>query len=203
MVNKLTHLIDLPAQNIKGIIFDCDGTLVDTMPVHNKAWAAIFQKYDIKTPLSYLDRFASCPSWMLAKDVFEKENLNLDYNTIGQEKEDLYFEYLDSAEAYPKVIEYVKEYYGKLPMAVLSGGGRKGVIKSLEFHDLVKYFDFVIAADDGYSPKSETQVWIDVANKFKINPSECLVFEDGDVGINSAKKAGMKIIDVRKEFNLA
>ncbi len=186
-------------ENITAIIFDCDGTLVETASTHNAAWIKILKRYNVEIDIEYLDTFASVPSTIVAKDIFAKYNIDDDPIKIAQEKEDLYFSTLVSVVPINRTIEYVKHFYGKIPLIVISGGIRKGVVKSLEFVDILHYFDSVICADDGYPPKTDLSVFKIVAEELATETKNVVVFEDGEVGIVSALAAGMKVVDVREE----
>ncbi len=191
-------LLELEKNDIRGIIFDCDGTLVDTLSVHLDAWAVVFKKYGITTPISYLDKFNSCPSWFIAEDLLKLEGLDFDPNALADEKEALYFDNLKSAKVLENIVEYVKFYFKKMPMIVLSGGVSRGVKKSLEINNLSSYFDRIIGADEEFPPKTEPASFVEVAKHFEIEPNNWVVFEDGDVGLENALLAGMKVVDVRK-----
>lgn len=182
---------------IEALIFDCDGTLVETIPSHLKAWEKVFSKYNIPLPLSYFDKFNSYPSWMIVQEITKDTGIALDPYRIAEEKEDLLFENMGSVIPIEPVLDYVKAYHGKLPMVVISGGIRKNVIKSLEEIGFASYFDMIIGADDDHPPKTSPDAFSSLAKRLGVLPVSCVVFEDGDIGLESAKRAGMYTVDVR------
>lgn len=192
-------MIDLFSCGIKAIIFDCDGTLVETLDAHYEAWDLIFKKNNVPLDLSYLEKYNSYPSWQIAEDLIKDGYLKGEPHQIAELKENLYLEKLVSAKPIERTIDYVKAYHKKLPLIVLSGGIRAGVLKSLELHNLVRYFDLIIGADDKYPPKTSPEVFRILAKELVLEPNQILIFEDGDMGIKNAKIAGIKVIDVRKE----
>lgn len=183
--------------SIKALIFDCDGTLVHTIGAHYAAWEKVMARHKLEIPLSYLDRFNSVPTRMIVEDMNKDFGLSLDPQAITQEKEDLVFENMGIVTPVEPVLEYVYHYSGKLPMSVISGGIRKNVIKSLEALSLTGYFNPIIGADDDHPPKTTPESFLKLANIMNVTPESCVVFEDGDVGLENALKAGMQVVDVR------
>ncbi len=143
--------------SVQALIFDCDGTLVHTLPAHFAAWKKIFAKYQIPLPLSYLERFNSVPSWMVVEEINKDLGLSLDCHMIAEEKENVVFENLGEVTPIEAVLEYVYHYDGRLPMSVISGGMRRNVIKSLEALSLTGYFNPIIGADDDLPPKTSPE----------------------------------------------
>jgi len=187
-------------KNIKGLIFDCDGTLVDSMPAHWKAWHETFAEYGLKCPTAYLEKHAGVPikETLLAylKDFNIKKSIDPDEFVAIKHAKSL--EKLKSVEPIPEIVEVVREYHGKLAMSVASGGARKNVVTSLQAIDVLKYFEIIITADDDIPGKPNPDIFLYAAFRMKVKPNNCMVFEDGDMGITAAQQAGMKYFDVRK-----
>ena len=99
------------------------------------------------------------------------------------------------------VVKIVKEQYGKLPMAIGTGGRRKTVERTLEVIDFFKYFDHIITADDVKNHKPDPETFVKCSDLMKVAPANILVFEDGDLGIEAAIKAGMNPVDVRSWYD--
>ncbi len=184
--------------SIRALIFDCDGTLVHTIDAHMRAWDNIFKKYEINLPSSYLSSYNSVPSRIIVEDINRDTGSSFNPLEIAKEKEDLVYDFLDEVQTVDPVVEYVHAYSGRLPMSVISGGFRKNVIKSLEAVSLSKYFNPIIGADDDHPPKTHPESFIKLAEIMGVSPELCVVFEDGDVGLDNAIRAGMHVIDVRE-----
>lgn len=186
-------------KNIKGLIFDCDGTLVDSMPAHWKAWHETFAEYGLKCPTAYLEKHAGVPikETLLAylKDFNIQKSIDPDEFVAIKHAKSL--EKLKSVEPIPEIVEVVREYHGKLAMSVASGGARKNVVTSLQAIDVLKYFEIIITADDDIPGKPNPDIFLYAAFRMKVKPNNCMVFEDGDMGITAAQQAGMKYFDVR------
>ncbi len=180
-----------------GFIFDCDGTLVDSLEAHFKAWEQVFREYGIDLPISFLHAYNSIPSYVIAQDLIDKLNLSCTSQEIADRKESLLFESNFQAKELSPITAIAKKYSGKKPMAVVSGGIRVNVVKSLEDNNLLGLFELVVAADDTTNTKDRPEVWLDVAKTIGIDPQRTLVFEDGEKGMEGALLAGMKVFDVR------
>jgi HAD superfamily hydrolase (TIGR01509 family) len=198
MVLKGDKMITID-KDIQGLIFDCDGTLVDSMPKHWEAWHETFAEYGLKCPNSYLEAHAGVPikETLLAylKDFKIEKDIDPDEFVAKKHKKSL--EKLQEVDPIHEVVDVVKKYHGKLPMAVASGGARKNVITSLKTIDVAKYFEIIITSDDPIPGKPNPDIFVYAAYQMGVKPKNCLVFEDGDKGIEAAQKAGMKYFDVR------
>jgi HAD superfamily hydrolase (TIGR01509 family) len=188
--------IEVP-EFVKGLIFDCDGTLVDSMPLHMKAW-----EYVIRSgggPWDY-DFFFS------KKGTPEKKMVSL-YNAqfgcvlnpieIVKTKHEYFWAHSGELKAIPHVADIVLKYQGVIPMAIASGGTRKNVNRQLEVIRLDKFFEIIVCADDEIRPKPAPDIFLEAARRLGIKPQYCQVFEDGDFGLEAARTAGMLATDVR------
>lgn len=192
-----TELNDSWLESFDAFIFDCDGTLVDSMSAHFEAWEKVFKELNINLPLSFLTPYNSIPSYIIGNDIVSKLNLNCSGEEIADRKESLLFETEHTARELTPISSIAKRYFGKKPMAVISGGVRKNVIKSLEDTELLSYFEHVLTADDPFGAKDKPDIWLESAIRLKANPEKCLVFEDGEKGMHGARLAKMTVFDVR------
>ena len=183
--------------SVKALIFDCDGTLVDTMPLHWEAWHAAFAAVGVTCPQALLDETAGMPSHAILALFNERYGHNLDITAVAQDKERRTAEKLKTVGSIQPVVDLVYRYHGKLPMAVASGGRRAGVETSLRAIGLLDYFDAILTADDAVQPKPAPDIFLAAAEQLGIAPEVCEVFEDGDMGLVGAQKAGMVATDVR------
>jgi len=186
-------------ENIKGLIFDCDGTLVDSMPQHWEAWQETFKEYEMECPTSWLERHAGVPIKETLKIYLEeyKVEKQVDVDEFVARKHIKSLEKLQNVQPIQEVVDVVYKYHGKLAMSVASGGSKKNVMTSLNAIGIAKYFDIVITADDPIPGKPNPDIFLYAAYKMKVKPGNCLVFEDGAMGIVAAQRAGMKYFDVR------
>lgn len=186
-------------KDIKGLIFDCDGTLVDSMPRHWEAWHETFAEYGLSCSTAYLERHAGVPIKETLKEYLKdhKVEKTIDLDEFVTRKHAKSLKKLEEVQPVPEVLEVVKKYHDKLKMSVASGGARKNVMTSLKAIDADKYFDIVITADDPIPGKPNPDIFLYAAYKMGVKPKHCLVFEDGSMGIAAAQRAGMKYFDVR------
>ena len=188
---------------IKGLIFDLDGTLADTMPYHFKGWKIACRKFGADIDTAFLRKHTGSPGWLIADEIIKKCNLNGSV-TIDQIIDVKLFEfYKDQPLVKPiiPVVEIAKKYHGILPMAVGTGGHREAVERTLEITDLRKYFEIIITANDVDNFKPHPETFLKCAEQMKIAPELIEVFEDGDQGLEAALAAGMKATDVRPWYD--
>jgi beta-phosphoglucomutase-like phosphatase (HAD superfamily) len=188
---------------IKGLIFDLDGTLADTMPYHFKGWQIACHRFGAEIDTAFLRKHTGSPGWLIADEIIKKCNLDGSV-TIDQIVEEKLIEFSkDQHKVKPilPVVEIVKKYHGILPMAVGTGGHREAVELTLEITGLRKYFDIIITANDVENFKPHPETFLKCAELMNIAPEFIEVFEDGDLGIEAALEAGMVATDVRSWYD--
>lgn len=183
--------------NAQGLIFDCDGTLVDSMPIHFRAWREALEAAGAVYRHEFIDAHKGVPAIGILQHYNQSFDLNLDVEAVAADKQRRAFALLTQVEPIPPVTAIVERLHGKLPMAVASGGSRENVARMLEVTGLAKYFEIVITGSDPIPPKPDPGIFVECAHRMGVSPVRCQVFEDGDAGIEAARLAGMLCIDVR------
>ena len=184
---------------VRGLIFDLDGTLADTMPYHFRGWSQACRKYGAEIDTAFLRKHTGSPGWIIAGEIIKKCNLNGSVTIEEILAEKLNSFYYDQQHVKPiqPVVDIVKKYYGKLPMAVGTGGHRGAVERTLEITGLREYFDIIITANDVENFKPHPETFLKCSELMGVDPEFIEVFEDGDLGIEAAVAAGMIPTDVR------
>ncbi len=196
---KQNSKIQVP-EGIEGLIFDLDGTLADNMPLHFQAWSNACSSYGLPCVLEEMLKYAGLSTYKIALEVFRKNKGNHDpklARELAEKKISEYDRLHDLTKPFPEVVTVVYQYFNKLPMAVGTGGIRAAAKKTLELLGLTKYFVAVVAAEDVENHKPEPDTFLKCAELMNVDPAKCLVFEDGDRGVEAARRAGMQVIDVR------
>jgi beta-phosphoglucomutase family hydrolase len=189
-------------QGVKGLIFDLDGTLVDSMPLHFEGWKKACDKFGAHIDPEFLRFHTGSPGWAIAAAIIEKSGLNgsITIDQIMKVKLEEFYKTLHLIKPIEPVAEIVRKYYGSLPMAVGTGGHREAVERTLEVTGMRKYFEIVITANDVKQHKPHPETFLKCAEQMKIRPEFIEVFEDGDLGIEAAIRAGMIATDVRSWY---
>lgn len=188
---------------IKGLIFDLDGTLADTMPYHFNGWKKASLKFGADIDTAFLRKHTGTPGWIIANEIIKKCNLNgsVTIDQIMDEKLHEFYKEQHLVKPILPVVEIVKKYYGILPMAVGTGGHRIAVERTLEITGLRKYFNIIVTANDVDNFKPHPETFLRCAELMNIDPGLIEVFEDGDLGIEAAIQAGMVATDVRSWYD--
>ena len=186
----------IPA-DVKGLIFDCDGTLVDTMPLHYAAWAKALEHVGLHFPEERFYSFAGAPTRTIIEILAKEQNIACDPEAVAIEKEKIYTESLERLEPIHSVIEIARREKGKRKLAVASGGWKRVVKASLTVVGIEEMFEAIVGADDVVHGKPAPDVFLRAAELLGLKPEECVVYEDGEMGIVAARAAGMRVIDVR------
>jgi beta-phosphoglucomutase-like phosphatase (HAD superfamily) len=190
------ELIEIPS-GTEGLLFDCDGTLADTMPIHYGAWRETLLEYGVDCPRSFIDRHAGVPTRLIVEHVNHEFGVDLDPVRIADEKEGRFQLRLHESQPVEEVVATARAYAGVLPMGVVSGGTRNLVVPTLQAIDVLELFQVIVTADDPVRPKPAPDVFLEAARRLGVDPQRCHVFEDGEPGIVAARAAGMSVTDVR------
>ncbi|WP_410016316.1 fructose-1-phosphate/6-phosphogluconate phosphatase [Sodalis sp. C49] len=180
-----------------GLIFDMDGTLLDTEPTHHKAWHQVLGKHDMHYDGAAMAGLNGSPTWRIAKTIIDNHGSSMDPYLLALEKTAaVELMLLDNVRPLP-LIEVVKAYHGKRPMAVGTGSEHRMAVSLLEHLGLLHYFDAIVGADDVTRHKPFPDTFLRCAELMGVAPGKCVVFEDADFGIQAARAAGMAFVDVR------
>ncbi len=182
----------------KALIFDCDGTLADTMPLHWEAWQESFTAEGLVCPPEFLHAFCGVPSRVIVEAYNAEFGAALDPVAFSGEKQFRVQKKLPDSLRIDVIADVVDAHLGRLPMAVASGGTRQNVDLILDAIGLGQAFDTIVTADDPVDQKPNPGIFIEVARRLGVPANKCLVFEDGNPGIIAAQRAGMPFVDVRK-----
>jgi beta-phosphoglucomutase family hydrolase len=182
---------------IKGLIFDCDGTLVDSMRIHYSAWKEAMEAVNIEITQERFYSLAGVPTLTIVQTLAKEQNVNCDVQAAAEYKERLYLAKIESIEPIHSVIEIVHREKGRRKLAVASGGYPDVIQKSLAAVGLQGMFDAIVGAGDVKHGKPAPDMFLKAAERLNVKPEECLVYEDSGLGIEAASAAGMQAIDVR------
>ena len=197
----------MPAYDIapgaKALIFDLDGTLADTMPWHYQAWQKACLKFGIVMDTAFLQAHTGAPGWKIAEEVIAINGKTgiVSPEDIMRVKLEEFFVIQHNVTPIEPVIALVQKYHGKLPMSVGTGGHREAVEKTLEIVGIRGYFDIIVTANDVTHHKPHPETFLRCAELMGVAPEVCEVFEDGDLGIEAARRAGMIATDVRTWYD--
>jgi HAD superfamily hydrolase (TIGR01509 family) len=185
------------AAGVRGLIFDCDGTLADTMPFHMEGWRRAFADARVDVPEPWLDALRGTPERQVVVLANDRFGLALDPDAILATKHLVYRRLLSRVQPLEPVVALVRAHWGRLPMAVASGATREDVYTVLARLGLTDAFAAVLTADDEIEHKPSPEIFLEAARRIGVEPTACQVFEDGDIGLEAARRAGMTATDVR------
>jgi beta-phosphoglucomutase family hydrolase len=177
--------------NTKALIFDLDGTLADTMPVHFLAYKNILAEYGIHFTPELFAKLAGIPAVGTIEKLNEWFGTKMNAEEVGHFKEREYEKIMYKMKPIIPVVELAKKYHGVLPMAVGTGGYRRLAWKTMDILGLDKYFDILVSTEDVARPKPFPDTFLKCAELMGVDPAICEVFEDAQLGIQAAKAAGM------------
>lgn len=183
---------------MKALIFDCDGTLADTMPAHYISWSETLSPYGIDFPEERFWAMGGYTAQAIVSVLAEEQGISLDAAQVGREKDASFTRHLPAVRAIPEVVEIAREARGRLPMAVATGGTRAFCTEILSRLSILDWFDAVVCAEDVPNCKPAPDIFLEAARRLGVAPSHCTVYEDTDPGIQAARSAGMNWVDVRQ-----
>ncbi|QMV18479.1 HAD-IA family hydrolase [Granulicella sp. 5B5] len=187
----------LPPGDFKAYLFDCDGTIVDSMPLHFVAWTKALAEYGCTSfteDLFYA--WGGLPVTAVVEELNKRDGLSIPMEEFAHRKESLYYDLIHELKAVPEVLEEIHRTHGTIPFAVVSGSTRESVVKSLEALGILDMFETLVCAGDYARSKPSPDPFLLAAERLGVAPKDCLVFEDADIGIQAATAAGMKSIRI-------
>ena len=204
--------VTIPEKQYAGYIFDLDGTLVDSMPVHHRAWLYALRKHGAPQEAFGWDEFVA-HGGMAAPDIVEalnqKYGLNMDPQTVAAEKRARYDYILETQELrviYETLGFAIMLYKQGIPMAIGTGSVRQGALNTMKSAGIEQLFDIIVTPDDVPPGRGKPcpDIFLLAAEKMGVNPADCVVFEDAQPGLEAAKAAGMDsvLVETRRPFDL-
>lgn len=185
-------MIEIPEGDFEAYIFDCDGTLGDTMPLHYTAWCTALSAHDCEFPEAYFYELGGVPTERIVEILNERHGSHMPVKETAAYKEELYLKGIGEIAPIEPVVEIVRRVRGRLPLAVASGGHRHVVLQTLSALGILEMFDAVVCAEDYPRGKPHPDPFLTAAARLGVKPTRCLVFEDTRTGIEAATAAGMQ-----------
>jgi beta-phosphoglucomutase family hydrolase len=183
--------------DIRGLVFDCDGTIADTMPLHYEAWVTALKEHGQVFPEALFYELAGISTVGVMEILNERHGYSLPVREAAERKENLYKSLVPKVLPIEPVVTLVKRYAGTLPMAVATGGTRSICSKTLQALGLLEHFQAIVTADDVARGKPAPDIFLEAARRLGVPPERCYAFEDAELGLQSARSAGMVAIDIR------
>lgn len=190
--------LNIPSGDFAGYIFDCDGTLVDTMPLHFRAWNKAMQRAGLKGDLSeeLFYSLGGMPTRKVAQVMAKHYGLVIDVDRVFHQKEELFLEMQAEMKVIKPVVDFARSLHGRAPMSVASGGPKPVVRKTLELMGIDELFPVVVTPEDVVQGKPSPEMFLLAARLMGVPPDRCLVFEDAGPGFEAAVAAGMQYVVV-------
>ncbi len=181
----------------KALIFDLDGTLSDSLPVHIASWHAVCNKLNCTFDEQIIVEMTGAPTISFAERIKAEQNLEIEADEIARMKQKEFRKNINRIKPHQAVIELMKKAHGKIPMAVGTGASRTSALLQMKELGIDHLFDFVVTSDDVLNHKPEPETFLKCAELMNTEPQFCQVFEDGELGMQAAQTAGMILTDVR------
>ena len=186
-----------PTAPYKALIFDCDGTLADTLPVHFQTWVTSLQAVGVDISKDWYYKYCGTSAEEMLQLLMDLSDYQFDTVPVIAERQALYRSLISTVKEVQAVADIVRAHHSKIPMAVASGGERAVLEATLDNINLRQFFDVVVSVDDVEKGKPEPEIFLLASQKLGVAPQDCIVYEDSNEGLEAARRAGMRSIDVR------
>src|ERR1700683_2077533 len=188
--------LKLPDCSCGAYLFDCDGTIADSMPLHYLGWQKALGEWNCAFDEGLFYEWGGMPVVEIISALNQRYGLTMPVQTVSRRKESLYFELVPQLKAVPEVLEHIRAEHGRIPFAVVSGSTRESVVASLVSLNLLDRFQVLVCAGDYKKSKPDPEAFLLAAARLGVAPKDCLVFEDTEMGILGAGAAGMASVKV-------
>ena len=192
MLSNYELLLQKITKPYKAFLYDCDGTLADNMQAHKDAYVKTAARYNVALDPALIDELAGWPTIPVVAEINKRYNVDIDPLIFGPEKSTVFFEdYIEHTQPIEYTVRHLKEQVGKAKIAVVSGGSRRTVTKTLTVLGIIDLIDELVCAGETKHGKPFADPFLKAAALLNVAPEECLVFEDGEPGVAAAIAAGM------------
>ena len=188
--------LDILDRDYDGYLFDCDGTLIDSMPLHYEGWVFALGEIgvDFVFPRPLYNALSGTATHEIVRLLNERFQVDLDPESLMRHKREYYLRSLDRLERIEPVCEFAERIAATHPVAIVTGGHRDIVAQSLRATALLDLFPVIVTHQDVPNGKPAPDMFLLAAEALRVEPSRCLVFEDGQLGIQGAQAAGMDTV---------
>jgi len=188
--------LKLPAGKFEAYLFDCDGTIVDSMPLHYRAWKKALAEWGSEFPEKLFYEWGGMPVAEVVSTLNRRQGLEMPVAELEHRKESLYYELLSELQPVPEVLEHIEAQRGRIPFGVVSGSTRESVVASLTVVNLLDRFQALVCAGEYSQSKPNPEGFLMAADKLNVKPQACLVFEDTEMGVQAARAGDMAWVKV-------
>jgi beta-phosphoglucomutase-like phosphatase (HAD superfamily) len=188
--------LKLPEGDFKAYLFDCDGTIADSMPLHYVAWKTVLSEWNCEFAEELFYQWGGMPVAEIIATLSQRHGISLPVEDLILRKEELFYVNLPLMKPVPEVLEHIEARYGEIPFAVVSGSTQVSVRASLTTLNLLDRFETLVCAGDYTRGKPHPEPFLLAAERLGIAPEHCLVFEDAQMGIDAATAAGMASVRI-------
>ena len=188
--------LQIPPGAFRAYLFDCDGTVVDSMPLHYIAWKQALGEWGCDLDENLFYSWGGKPPVEIIAALNQMHGLDMPVDAVAERKESLYYDQLPNLKPVPEVLEHIDAQQGRIPFAIVSGSSRESIVKSLTTVHLLDRFAVLVGSEDYARSKPAPDAFLTAAARLGIPPKDCLVFEDTEMGIQAATAAGMAAVRV-------
>jgi HAD superfamily hydrolase (TIGR01509 family) len=188
--------LKIPAGAFQAYLFDCDGTIADSMPLHYMACKGALAEWDCDFPEDLFYAWGGFPVAEIISRLNERQGLQMPVPEVARRKEALYLDALPQLKAVTEVLEHIDAQHGRISFAVVSGSTRDSVTASLRTLQLLEKFETLVCAGDYKRGRPDPEAFLIAAAQLGVKPEVCLVFEDTEMGIKAATAAGMASVRI-------
>jgi HAD superfamily hydrolase (TIGR01509 family) len=188
--------LPIPAGDFRAYLFDCDGTIADSMPLHYIAWKKALAEWNCPFDEELFYSWGGKPPVEIIATLNQMNGLKMPVAEVAEHKENFYYELLPTLQPVPEVLEHIDAMQGKIPYAVVSGSTRQSIVKTLTAVHLLDRFPVLVGSEDYARSKPAPDCFLLGAERLGMAPKDCLVFEDTAMGVQAATAASMASVRV-------
>ncbi|RYZ80809.1 MAG: HAD family phosphatase, partial [Proteobacteria bacterium] len=185
--------LTIPSGPFEAYLFDLDGTIANSLPLHFKAWNKALAPHGAAMPEELFYAWGGIPVPRTVEMLNDYFQIALPIDGVAHAREQAYLEMMDEVKSHAAVEAIIRASYRRIPMAVVSGSARASIIKTLTQLKLIEFFTSFVGAEDYAKGKPDPEPFLAGARVLNVDPKKCLAFEDAEPGILSALAAGMQV----------